>query len=235
MDDKRELLKLKQGLVAEHDSKIETESNTEKRVYPKPTGMKAVENFLYHYKLQIIFISFFTVVLIFLVYTTLSQENPDITVLFVADNEETAAFFRAEAATLQEAIELYTFDFNENGNIYARCLTIDLTTKFGNVNRNPEIVHGEKIKLFGEVLNGDSSIYVGNKEALEGIPEGAKIPIEDFYEELRPVKDSVLEEAAEFKNVPLPDDLYIALRKGTDEDSLTVWLNILEGATVIAD
>jgi hypothetical protein len=237
MDDRRELLKLKQGLVTEEESSLELE----KTHIIKPTGMAAVENFWYHNKFIIIAISFFVIVAGIMVFLTLTEEKADLTVLLISDNLEASEFFHFERAELQRTLEHFTPDFNENGNVFVNGLVIDLTTHIGDVMRSQDMIHGARVKLFAEVQHGNSLIFIGNKEALAGIPEGVQMPVEDFYEELfadeegesvifYPVKGSPLDEIGVFEKIPVPDDLYIALRKKNvdKENELIVLENIFE-------
>gem|GEM_PF-937298 len=238
MDDKRELLKLKQGLTDKEDSPLRVDEPT---VYDKPTGGAAVSNFLYHYKIHLSFAAFFVMVAAVLLYYTLSMESPDITILFVADNEEASAFYFGDAASLQSAIEIFTPDFNENGKVYAKCLTIDLFKE----GRSRDYINGNVTKLFGEVHGGNAMIFVGNRDALESIPGSGNADAEDFYMNLSlfddfdsynsvvdgiyfPIRGSVLEEYGEYEYMRPPKDLYLAVRDGAGENDLTVLRNILE-------
>ena len=230
--DKRELLKLKQGLISEDDSRLLTEER-EKVRFEKPTGRAAVSNFFYHYKIHIWVAVFFLTIVGFLVYFTLSAEKADIKILIIADSEEASMFFAIEAEGFERAIENYTPDFNGDGNIHAECMVVDLTTKMGEIQRDPNVVYGNRVKLFGEVQRGEAVIYVGNKQALEGIP-GEGMKLEDFYINLKEyfsdfnnpnadgvffkIKGSSLESVADFERVPLPEDLYLAIRISPSEN-----------------
>ena len=62
-DDKRELLKLKQGLIEESETIQE-----EKHEVIELHGWKKVSNFFYHYKWHVVVITFFVLVIGFFVY-----------------------------------------------------------------------------------------------------------------------------------------------------------------------
>jgi len=223
-NDKRELLKLKQGLIAADDC---TEIEVEKPpVYEKPTGLAGVQNFLYHQKLYIIIFAFFAVVVSVLLYFALTAEKADLTVLLIADNQETSAFLFTELALIKQAVEAFTPDFNNDKKVYVSCLFIDLVKE----GRRVDYIQGNSTKLFGEVRSGKAMIYIGNLEALEGIPASGEMPIYDFYDEIIEVKGSALEKAADFDSeygrAQIPEDLYIAIRKSADANSRTVWENI---------
>ena len=62
-DDKRELLKLKQGLIEESETIVE-----QKREVVELHGWKKVQNFFYHYKWHVVVAVFFIAVIGFFVY-----------------------------------------------------------------------------------------------------------------------------------------------------------------------
>jgi len=145
-NDKRELLKYKQGLISKEECE-EIEIN-KPPIYEKPTGFAAVQNFFYHYKLHLSFAAFFVVVGVILAYFTLTRDNPDIKILLIGNTQEASAFFFAEQSAIKTAFEQYTPDFNNDGKVYAACFFIDLVTE----GRRPDYVQGNHTKLFGEVL-----------------------------------------------------------------------------------
>ena len=213
-DDKRELLKLKQGLITQEQSDLELE----KTPIIKPTGKAAVENFIYHNKLQITFASIFLVIAIIFAFFALTEEKADITILLISDSVEASAFFQFEAANLELAIEQFVPDWNNRGKVHAKCLFINLMEQVGEIGRNPDAVYGERIKLFAEVNSGNTMVYIGNKKALESIPENGEIPIKDFYEVFHPVKDTAIADVIEISQVLLPDDLYFAIRRSESKE-----------------
>jgi hypothetical protein len=221
IDDKRELLKLKQGLVTEDESVLEVD---EKPHIIKPTGKAAWSNFVYHHSLQLKFGVFFLIIAAIFVYFALTDEKADITILLIADTPEVSVFFALRAEELELEIELFTPDFDGNGKVHVQCLFIDLVTHVGEIARNPEAVQGNRIKLFGEVRAENALIYIGNREALENIPLGAEMPVEDFYLAFYNVKDTSLE-------LDSPEDLYIAVRRSGKESELSKALTVLENIT----
>jgi hypothetical protein len=219
-NDKRELLKLKQGLITQDESQLEIDTKPQ---FIKPTGKAAVSNFVYHHKLYIKIAAFFLVVATVFVYFALTAKKADITIVLIADTEEVSHFFMMEAREFGRIIEMFVPDFDSNGYVHADCRFIDLV-KTG---RNPDMVHGNAVKLFGEVQGGDGAIFIGNLKALENIPESAGMPVEDFYGKIAAVKDTALANAGNFERVQMPLDLYIAVRKNADENSLIVAENIM--------
>ena len=84
-DDKRELLKLKQGIIEES----ETITEAEKPKY-EVHGFKRVENFFYHYKWHVVAGLFAAAVLTFLIHSLVTKEQGDMRVLLVTKNPEVA-------------------------------------------------------------------------------------------------------------------------------------------------
>jgi hypothetical protein len=224
-NDKRELLKLKQGLISAEDCEAITVEKPP--IYEKPTGWAGVQNFFYHHKLHLSFAAFFLVVASILLYFTLTREKVDIKILLIADSQEAAGFFLSESRAFKQAVEHFVPDFDGNGKVNAACLFIDLVRE----GKHPEAIHGNSVKLFGEVQSRDAMIFVGNKQALENIPASADMPVEDFYEGFIPVKDTALAQIVEFERAKLPDDLYIVIRAGAGKDDWLVWENITGDAT----
>jgi len=219
LNDKRELLKLKQGLIEEEEAEIIIDE--EKPYYEKPKGFAAISNFFYHYKLQVIIAAFFIVVGGFLVIDTLNREKADIKILLISTDPEVSSAIFLRQRDIKSALELYTPDFDENGYVFVESFYIDLV----DIGRNPESVQGNTIKLFGEIQDGSSLIFMGNRHALEDLL-GGQLEVERFYLNLGErysdnphivdgyfyrVKGSPLMGAASML-ASCPEDLFIAFR-----------------------
>jgi len=155
-DDKRELLKLKQGLIDESESEI---VNAEKEVIEKPKGKAAVENFFYHYKIHLIVAAFFIVVGGYLVYDTVTREKEDIRFLTISTGDEASTIMSANVSAIEQAVEFYTPDFDGNGYVHA-------ANFFININENavsPDFYYGNRGKLIGEVQDGTARMIIGDK------------------------------------------------------------------------
>ncbi|MCL1903668.1 MAG: hypothetical protein FWF94_04545 [Oscillospiraceae bacterium] len=209
LDDKRELLKLKQGLISSEESSF---SSDERPDAPILTGKAALSNFVYHYSLHLKIASFFLIIGGIFAFFILTAEKYDLTVMLIADNSEASAYFALNSDKLKTALEQYTPDFDGNGRVNVECRFIDLTTDVAGVQRSPDSVQGNMIKLFGEINMGNSLIFIGNKEVLENIP-GEEMKFEDFYCAFYPFDSTSL-------NLDAPDDLYIAVRNSSDEEAL---------------
>ena len=222
LNDRRELLKLKQGLVSPDESPLEIDSPPVKE---KLTGKAWLSNFIYHHNLHLKMAAFFLSIAAVFAFFILTAEKPDIKVLLIASTPETSMFFATNVGELKGELETFTPDFNGNGKVYVECRFIDLVTHVGDIERNPEAIHGSRVKLFGEVLTGEALIFIGNKKALEDIP-GDVMPFEDFYYAVYSVDETKLQ-----LSVPIPDDLYVAIRNSDNEDEFLKALTVFESIT----
>ena len=166
-DEKRELLKMKQGIIEDSDI-IETEADKEVRV--KPTGIKAIENFFYHNKWFVIVGVFFALLVAFLAYQTLTREKADMTVVLVTSDSVKAPNLYQKVQDIELALEKYCPDFDNDGNVHVDVYTIDLTKS----NPDPQYVNSNATKFFGEMQRGiaqlficDTGILVGDGESVD--------------------------------------------------------------------
>ncbi|MCM1335540.1 MAG: hypothetical protein NC084_10695 [Bacteroides sp.] len=158
-DDKRELLKLKQGLIEES----ETIREEEKPVY-ELHGWKRVANFFYHYKWHVVVIAFFVAVAGFFLYDMLKDDVGDLRVLVVAKDSDVAANVGYKTQDLELAFEQYCPDFDDNGYVHVDVYNIDLSE-----NIQQDYMLGNVTKLTGEIGYGEAQMYLLDTPALESI------------------------------------------------------------------
>ena len=225
-DDKRELLKLKQGLIEESEiiKEIPHEENINYEV--KGAGKK-IANFFYHYKIHIVLITFFSALAIFLTYSLLSREQADIRVLVFAENPDTTATVFYKINDIEAAIEQYTPNYDENGYIHAEVFSMNM-----NPQQDANYYMANQAKLFGEMKSGVAQLYIADRSSLEMIigeqkesqafvdlsalyPDDPNIVDSYYYK----VKGSSFADALMYME-SCPEDLYIAIRssdfKGVD-------------------
>ncbi|MDR0197310.1 MAG: hypothetical protein LBI36_03725 [Oscillospiraceae bacterium] len=244
-DDKRELLKLKQGIIGEEESEIAKE---EKHGYEKPRGKAAAENFFYHYKIHLIVAVFFTAVIAFLAYDALTGEKGDIRILTLASTDETAVALAYKKQSIEEAFELYTPNYDKNKYVHAENFYIDMTRE----GRDANAYYGNSVKLISEIRDGTAFILVGDMEIFEEITRETTLEI--FFvnlEELYPgvpnvegyfyrLKGTELADAANML-ASCPENLYVAIRRnpsGSEENrarALEVFDNIVKGDKINAE
>ncbi|MCL2698602.1 MAG: hypothetical protein FWE74_11060 [Oscillospiraceae bacterium] len=245
--DKRELLKLKQGLI--EDSEVIKREEPEKIVLH---GKKKVENFFYHYKVHVLMVVFFTVIGSFFIIEAARNKRADIRFLIVATSIDASIITSVHYEDIGKAIEMFTPNFDNNSYVYAEAFPV-------NVNRG---LHGESFvanqtKLFAEIQLGVTRIVIGDRGAFEHILGETEFGLEDVFvnlSELYPgnqdiidgiffkVKDSIIAHEAGI-NYICPDDFYIAVldlnRTKNDQErahirSLEVIDNIITGNVINA-
>ena len=151
-DEKRELLKLKQGLIEESD--IIEENKHE--VTEKPRGFKRIEDFMYRNKWYFFMAVFFIAVGVFLIYQTFSREAADLTVMLVTSNTENTPNFYQKQHDLELALEQYCPDYDNNGNIHVAVYFIDLTKTGGDT----QYTMSNDAKFYGEIERGVAELFI---------------------------------------------------------------------------
>ena len=150
-DEKRELLKLKQGLIEESEI---IEENVHEEV-EKPKGFKCIENFMYRNKWYFIVAVFFISLAVFLAYQILSRENADLTVIVaISDSSKTPDVYR-KVNDLELAFEQYCPDYDGNGKVHVDVYYMDLT-----VSSNTQYMQSNTAKFYGEIQRGRAELYI---------------------------------------------------------------------------
>jgi len=220
-DDKRELLKLKQGLIEESESEI---VNSEKTVIEKPKGKAAIANYFYHNKFFIIIAAFFIVAGGFMVLDFVTREKEDMRFLTIANsNAGTSAL--SYSFEIEKAVEFYTPDFDNNGYVHAANYYLNVNPE----NANPDAYYANRGKLMAEVQDGTARLFIADKEAFEMF--GDEIDYKDFFIDLAArypndanVTDSYFYKVAGTgfaeKAGVTGDVVYIAVRLGDSNDKI---------------
>ena len=220
-DDKRELLKLKQGIIDESESEIHEE---EKPVYDVHGFKKKVENFFYHYKWHVAAGLFFAAALTFMLVTTLQKKQGDIRVLMIAKDGANAANLLYKTEEFEQALELYCPDYDDNGYIHVEVYNIDLSDN----NPDPQYSLASVTKISSEIMYGEAQLFIVDSAAATAVTDGDLSQFVDLgaiYPDnelvngpfLR-VKGSGLDVNAQYYEA-CPDDLYIAVRKVSETDN----------------
>lgn len=220
-DDKRELLKLKQGLIEESELIPQNEDGVADKGHYEVKGFKnKLANFMYHYKWFLIFGVFFTAVVAFLIITTVTREKGDIRVLSFSSDGDIATALMYKNNDLSFALTQYTEDFDENGYVHVELFNMNLSE-----DQDYNYFYTNQTKLFSEVSLGEAQIFIADREVLQTIlgsqtpgeafedlsalyPDESRI-VDKFYYK---VKGSKLAETAMYEE-SCPEDLYIVIRK----------------------
>lgn len=150
--EKRELLKLKQGLVEE--SEIFEETPVEK---VELHGWKKVENFFYHYKWRVIVITLTVLLVGFMTMQTVMKERNDLYVLLVSTENKSGIY--AKVDDIEKSLEKYCPDFDNNGYVHVGVNFLNLSYEAG-ISQYTDI---EKMKLSAEVTTGDGQMILADE------------------------------------------------------------------------
>ena len=217
-DDKRELLKLKQGLIEESET-IKELPHEENINYEVKGAGKKIANFFYHYKIHIVLITFFVAVAAFLTYSVLSREKADIRVLVFGENPDTTASLFFKINDFETAFEQYTPNFDKNGYTHVEIFSMNM-----NPQQDSNYYMANQAKLFGELKSGIAQLYAADRSSLKSIigeqkesqafvdlsalyPDDPNV-VDNYYYK---IKGSSFADALMYME-GCPDDLYIAIR-----------------------
>ena len=218
-DDKRELLKLKQGLITESELIKEEGAAADKAQYEVKGFKNKVANFFYLYKWQVIVVLFFAVIISTLTYTTMAKEKADIRVLIFSEDRDISGLLYFKTHDIELALEQYTPDFDQNKNVHADTYYIDM-----NPNQDGTNYMVNQTKLMSEVGMATAQLYIADRAQLSTIlgdqeesrgfedlsalyPDDPQVTDKYYYK----VKGSPFAETAMFLE-SCPEDLYIAVR-----------------------
>lgn len=247
--ERRELLKLKQGIIEE--SEIIPQDEPEEK--PKLTGAKAVENFFYHYKWYVIVIAFFTVVFGYMIVQTITREKPDLNVAVISSSVDSGIYPKLD--DIERALERYCPDFDDNGYVHVQVNYIDLNTASGNV----EYIDTNRQKFQSvELFGGESQLWLCDYGVIEEL-YSAYEKIDFFMDFSEEYPDAVLidEEGLVLNSTEIteyarwstcPDNIAVYVRDVFEnmtgngrqaqeqrERALIVYRNLAEGNVVNAD
>lgn len=181
--EKRELLKLRQGLIEESELIPQEVPAVE-----KPTGMKAVENFFYHYKWYIIVGAIALIIITYLTVQCATREKEDLYVLVVQTTNSSGLYMKQ--LDIEEALERYCPDFDGNGNVHVAINCINLSTESG----VSEYSDAEQLKFSSEMLTGDSQFWVSDDGIIAVINDFANEEIQFFRDYSEEYPDAAFSE-----------------------------------------
>ena len=173
--EKRELLKLKQGIIEESDVVEDYEISHD---YKKPEGAAKIENFFYHYKWHVIAIAVIVFFVGFMVHDTLTKEKKDLYVLAISTTNSSQLY--TKQYDIEKALERYCPDFDENGYVHVGVNFINISDE----NAAVDYANTESMKFTAELHTGDSQLYLTDTGMLEKLAELADDADIQFFLEL---------------------------------------------------
>lgn len=148
LDEKKELIRLKQGLIEESETIHEEKEEEIQLSFPKK-----ISNFFYHNKWWLIIACVGLCIAIYLMYSLISKPRPDMTVLFLGECPPIGE----DSTKLEEYFASFTEDFNENGEVLVSVCYIPYSD-----NEQKNYVNGVDTKLTAEMQSGNAVIVIGN-------------------------------------------------------------------------
>lgn len=181
LQEKRELLKLKQGIIEE--SEIIPEDGYAE--LPKLRGWKWVENFIYHYKWIMLVVLFAAIIIGYMIYETVTREREDIYVLAIQTTSKSGML--TKRTDIEEALEKYCPDFDGNGYVHVGINFLDLNTENGYTELNEAATY----KLSAEIITGDSQLYICDTGIMDLLSHTEAEGVEFFIKLAQEYPDSV--------------------------------------------
>lgn len=168
--EKRELLKLKQGLVEE--SEVIDEPTVREKV--ELHGWKKVENFFYHYKWRVLAICLAAVFIGVMTVQALTKERNDLYVLVISTSNDSGLYTKRD--DIEKTLERYCPDFDGNGYVHVGVNFINLSTETG----VSDYTNAENLKFTSEIATGDSQMYIADTGIVAIMNEIGKGEIQYF-------------------------------------------------------
>lgn len=205
MEEKKELIRLKQGQVAESEIIHE-----EAPVAVKLTPWQSVKNFFYHNKWWLGFGVLIAAIFIFLIYDIATKERPDLIVLVITDNPDIG-----NSTGLEDYFEEFTQDFNDNDEILVSVYYIPYSD-----DAQSNYANGVDTKLTAELQSADAMMIIGGEKITQILkPEVALVNLEEMYPDNPHVKDYgfFLKDTSFAEKTGIPaesvtEDIFISIR-----------------------
>lgn len=236
-----ELLKLKQGVIAEDE--IVYEKEPEKHY----TLWQRIGNFFYHNKMYIILGTLLAALAVFLIYDYVSSVRPDAVVMIIASDGE----FNFIAEDISNLLEQYCADNNGDGKVSVRVSYLPASPDENSASMYYQ--QADQTKLMAEFQGTEAIMVIGDYEACEvlNITEGVLADLSEYFPNDENVTDlgymlSGTDLAKDIGYEGLADNLFIGFRQpkkggiGTSEkdfqknfnNAIELWRNYLNGNVV---
>lgn len=152
-DEKIELMKLKTGVIDNSETIKE-----EHEVIEEAHGWAKITNIWYRDKYLVLFAVFLIVITGYIVYTEVTRERPDMTVLMVADND-----LQFRQSQLEKFFEKYTDDFDGNGYVHVQVVMIPISKNY----KDLQMQNTYQSKLVAQLQLGENIMVItdSNTEA----------------------------------------------------------------------
>lgn len=236
-----ELLKLKQGVIAEDDVVYEKEPEKHYTVWQR------IGNYFYHNKVYIIFGTLLAALAAFLIYDYVSTVRPDAVVMIIASDGE----FNFITEDISEFLGQYCKDNNGDGKVSVRVSYLPAAPGEDSVSMYYQ--QADQTKLMAEFQGTEAIMVMGDYEACEvlGITEGVLADLSEYFPDDENVTElgymlNGTDFAKDIGYEGLADNIFLGFRQpkkgslGTSEkdfqknfdNAVELWRNYLNGNIV---
>lgn len=207
-EDKKELLKLKQGVIEQSDTIFE-QHEPEKEY----TLKEKFSNFMYHNKWWLGIAFFFFLLFAYLAWQIIFTVKPDMIVLLLVHDD----FFNAACSEgIEEIFENYIEDVNQDGKISVDVYYMPASSETA----ERDGYTGDQTKLFAEFQTGEAVLVISDDNADEFIvPEHTLVDLEPYFSDYQEtdsyrfkLSDTDFAERLEWEQ-PLNKDIYLGIRQ----------------------
>ncbi len=207
LEERRELIRLKQGII--EDSELVHEEQKEE---VKMSFRGKIKNFFYLNKWWLGLGTFALVVICFLTYDVLSRPRPDMVVLVIGDYNAVG-----QESSLQTYLEGFAEDYNNNGKTEVSIYYIPYKLDDDYANYSS----GSDTKLITEMQVADAVMVIAG-DTFKGLiePENILVDMSELYPEDTNVnsqfyylKNTDFYQRIGVRRSDVPDDMYVCLRK----------------------
>lgn len=207
--DKIELIKLKEGVISEEDIPHETQEEKHYTIWQR------IGNFIYHEKAYILFGLAFAALVVFIIYSIVSADHPDMTILYI-DNDPNMEYICDDAANV---FEPYCEDVNGDGEVMVKMFYVP--EELGEDNAaSMQMNQAYRTKLVAEFQAGEVIMVIGTERVYKEMGiygDGLLQDMTELYPDDKNATDfgykitgTTLAEAMGYED--LREDLYISFR-----------------------
>lgn len=205
LEEKKELIRLKQGVIGESETIHEVHEEA-----VKLSLWQKIKNFFYHNKWWLGIAVLFVFIAVYLLHNLISKPRPDLVVLVIGESSTIG-----ESDELREYFESFAGDFNDNGEVLVSIFYIPYSD-----NSYTNYTNGSDTNLTNQFQSADSVIVIGGETLKELIsPEETFVDLSELYPDNPHIKDygfclkdTPFAERIGVDDEAVSDELFMAIR-----------------------
>lgn len=203
--EKIELLQKKQGIVSDETEEADEEPS---EPAPKMPFKKKLENFWYHYKIQVIVAVVAVVFGGYMIYDVITKPEPDITIISVVDNG-----LVDRLGSVEDYFEKYGEDINGDGKVYVQVVNVPMNPGATDTN-----AQNYATKLYSSLQSARTVLILTDKKSSYSVEN---VSFQDMTERY-PDNEYVTEQGVLLNNkllketaswIQMPSDMVLVMRE----------------------